>query len=141
MGYKFKILSEQKASELENKIIREGIVQFNKPFLGGKPECYTVLAKDKEDNTIGGAIVYAHPKSVYVDILWVCDNHRGFGIGKSLLNRVETEAKRRNIMQCTLDTFSFQAEAFYLKQGYQQIGIINDYIDGYDRIYLRKLIK
>lgn len=141
MSYRFKVVNEQKVLECENKIIHEGLVQFNKPFLGDKPECFTVLAKDKGDNTIGGAIVYAHPKSVYVDMLWVSENHRGSGIGKSLLAQVEIEARKRNIMQCTLDTYSFQAEKFYLKQGYKKIGIINDYIDGYDRIYLRKIIK
>lgn len=26
----------------------------------------------------------------------------------------------------------------YLKQGYKHIGTIEDYIEGYDRIYLRK---
>ncbi|TIE22137.1 N-acetyltransferase, partial [Legionella pneumophila] len=51
---------------------------------------------------------------------------------------VEAEAVKRGIPASTLDTFSFQAEGFYLKQGYKHLGTIKNYLEGHDRIYLRK---
>ena len=37
-----------------------------------------------------------------------------------------------------LDTFDFQAPGFYLKNGYDQIGEINDFPKGRKRIYFSK---
>tara|TARA_R110000868_G_scaffold400361_1_gene674684 strand:+ start:1194 stop:1301 length:108 start_codon:yes stop_codon:yes gene_type:complete len=33
--------------EIQNKIIREGIISFNEPFLGGSQEQFTVCVNDK----------------------------------------------------------------------------------------------
>ncbi|HAU2049158.1 TPA: GNAT family N-acetyltransferase, partial [Legionella pneumophila] len=76
--------------------------------------------------------------SIYVDVLWVNEKHRGLGIGAELLRSVEAEAIKRGIPASTLDTFSFQAEGFYLKQGYKHLGTIKNYLEGHDRIYFRK---
>ncbi|CZH12578.1 GNAT family N-acetyltransferase [Legionella pneumophila] len=138
MNYQLDLVIDTKLLEQQDKIIRDGIVNFNAPFTGTKPERYSIYAKDSEGNIIGGAIVYAHINSVYVDVLWVSEEYRGLGIGAGLLRSVETEAIKRGIPASTLDTFSFQAEGFYLKQGYQHLGTIKNYLEGHDRIYFRK---
>ena len=138
MTYHYKLITDGKLLEEENKSIRNGIINFNAPYIGSKPDRFSISVRDNNDTVIGGAIVYAHQSSVYVDVLWVDEKHRGKGLGQKLLLTVEEEALKRNIKQSTLDTFSFQAEGFYLKQGYTKIGVINDYIEGFDRIYLRK---
>ncbi len=138
MNYQLELVIDTKLLEQQDKIIRDGIVNYNAPFTGTKPERYSVYVKGKEGNIIGGAIVYAHKSSIYVDVLWVKEEYRGLGIGAELLRSVEAEAIKRGIPASTLDTFSFQAEGFYLKQGYQHIGTIKNYLEGHDRIYFRK---
>ncbi|KTD27189.1 MULTISPECIES: GNAT family N-acetyltransferase [Legionella] len=138
MNYQLELVTNTKLLEQQDKIIRDGIVNFNLPFIGSKPDRYSIYAKDNESNLIGGAIVYAYANSVYVDVLWVKEECRGQGIGAELLRNVEAEAIKRKIPASTLDTFSFQAEDFYLKQGYKHLGIIKNYLKGHDRIYLRK---
>ncbi|MFW2570014.1 GNAT family N-acetyltransferase [Legionella sp. 29fVS95] len=140
MGYQLEIITDTSLMEEQNKVVREGIISFNEPFIGSKPKRFSVYAKDK-NQIIGGAIVYAHTTSIYIDVLWVDNHYRGSGIGTDLLNAVEQEALKRNISESTLDTFSFQAEEFYLKQGYTHLGTIKDYLEGYDRIYLRKKLR
>ena len=125
MGYQLEIITDTSLMEEQNKVVREGIISFNEPFIGSKPKRFSVYAKDK-NQIIGGAIVYAHTTSIYIDVLWVDNNYRGSGIGTDLLNAVEQEALKRNISESTLDTFSFQAEEFYLKQGYTHLGTIKD---------------
>ncbi|HAT9060359.1 TPA: GNAT family N-acetyltransferase [Legionella pneumophila subsp. pneumophila] len=137
INYQLELVIDAKLLEQQDKIIRDGIVNFNAPFTGTKPERYSIYVKDNE-GIIGGAIVYAHKSSIYVDVLWVKEEYRGLGIGAELLRSVETEAIKRGIPASTLDTFSFQAERFYLKQGYQHIGTIKNYLEGHDRIYFRK---
>lgn len=136
MDYDFQIITNGEFLDGANKAIREGIINFNEPYIGSKPEKFSVSVKDQSDSIIGGAIVYTHPSSIYVDVLWIDEKYRGKGLGKDLLLAVEAEAAKRGIGQSTLDTFSFQAEQFYLKLGYEKIGVINDYIEGHDRIYL-----
>ncbi|KTD09357.1 GNAT family N-acetyltransferase [Legionella jamestowniensis] len=138
MNYQFKLVIDTNLLEQQDKIIRDGIINFNAPFTGTKPDRYSVYVKDNVSNIIGGAIVYAHKSSIYVDVLWVNEEYRGLGIGAELLRSVEAEAIKRGISTSTLDTFSFQAEGFYLKQGYQHLGTIKNYLEGHDRIYLRK---
>ena len=138
MSYTLELVTEAKLREQQDKIVRDGIISFNEPYTGSKPETYSIYVKDHSDLIIGGAIVYAHSNSIYVDVLWVNEGHRGKGIGGSLLQRVEAEAIQRGIKASTLDTFSFQAEGFYLKQGYQHLGTIKNYLEGHDRIYFRK---
>lgn len=137
MNYEYELVTDATLIEENNKVLREGIIGFNEPFIGSKPDKFSVYVKYKE-NIVGGAIVYAHRKSVYVDILWVKDKHRGEGIGAKILKEVEKEAHKRGISESTLDTFSFQAEQFYLKQGYKHLGTIKNYIEGHDRIFMRK---
>ncbi|HAU2069964.1 TPA: GNAT family N-acetyltransferase, partial [Legionella pneumophila] len=124
MSYQLELVVDTKLLEQQDKIIRDGIINFNAPFTGTKPERYSIYAKDNESNIIGGAIVFAHTNSIYVDVLWVNEKHRGLGIGAELLRSVEAEAIKRGIPASTLDTFSFQAEGFYLKQGYKHLGTI-----------------
>lgn len=138
MSYQLERVIDPDLLEKQDKVIRHGIINFNEPFTGAKPERYSIYAKNNEDKIIGGCIVYAFPSSIYVDVLWVSEEQRGLGIGAELLLSVESEAINRGIPTSTLDTFSFQAERFYLKQGYEYLGTIKNYIDGHDRIYLRK---
>ncbi|ABQ56126.1 TPA: GNAT family N-acetyltransferase [Legionella pneumophila subsp. pneumophila] len=138
MSYQFELVTDIKTLEEQNKFIRQGILSFNDSFMGGIPEQYSIYLKDESNKIIGGAIVYAYISSIYVDVIWIEENYREKGLGTKLLNQVEAEALKRNIFVSTLDTFSFQAEQFYLKQGYIHLGIIKNYLNGHDRIYLRK---
>ncbi|WP_242602579.1 GNAT family N-acetyltransferase [Legionella moravica] len=124
--------------EKQNRVISEGIRRYNESFAGGQPQRFSIYAKNENNEIVAGATVYSFPTSVYVDVLWVDERHRGAGLGSMLLKQVEIEAVKNNIYESTLDTFSFQAEQFYIKQGYKPIGTIKNYLNGHDRIFLRK---
>ncbi|HAT5918573.1 TPA: GNAT family N-acetyltransferase [Legionella pneumophila] len=141
MNYQLELVVDPKLLEQQDKIIRDGIINFNAPYTGAKPERYSIYVKDNDGHIIGGSIVYVHKNSIYVDVLWVSEEYRGMGIGAELLRSIEAEAIKRGISESTLDTFSFQAEGFYLKQGYKHLGTIKNYLVGHDRIFLRKKLK
>jgi GNAT superfamily N-acetyltransferase len=138
MNYHIELATDPQVREEQDRFIRDGIIKFNARFGVSKREHYSIYVKDNASKIIGGAIVYAHTSSIYIDILWVSEEYRGCGIGSELLLRVEAEAIKRGIKASTLDTFSFQAENFYLKQGYEHLGTIKNYVEGHDRIYFRK---
>lgn len=73
-----------------------------------------------------------------INILWVKEEYRTKGLGSTLLKHMETVAVENGATIAVLDTFDFQAEGFYLKNGYKIIGEIKDYPKNYRRIYLTK---
>jgi hypothetical protein len=40
-----------------------------------------------------------------------------------------------------VDTWDFQAEEFYLKNGYERIGELKNYWHGHSKIFLRKKLR
>ena len=72
--------------------------------------------------------------------IWVSSELRGQGIGKSLVEAAEEEAKKRDCGYSSLDTFTFQTPEFYVRLGYQSCGQIEDFPKGENRIfYFKKL--
>ena len=77
---------------------------------------------------------------LYVDVLVVEENHRGGQLGSLLLSKVEAEAKAIGASLSHLDTFDFQAKDFYLKQGYEIFGVLEDCPPGHKRYYMKKVL-
>lgn len=75
---------------------------------------------------------------VYVDILWVDEPYRKQGLGSRLLREVEAAARQKSCTLIHLDTFDFQAKDFYLRQGYELFGVLEDCPPGHCRYYLKK---
>ena len=132
------------SSEMQERLVTESLRDFNcKNFGLSHEESYIPLnyhLSDSEDEIIAGvnAILIAK-SSVYVDILWVDEKHRGFDYGTLLLKHVETQAKNLGAMMIHLDTYDFQAKGFYLKCGYEEYALLEDSPStGHKRFYLKK---
>ena len=77
---------------------------------------------------------------LYIDILFVDQDHRKKGYGTILLNKVKNEAMKHGCYLMHLDTFDFQAKDFYLKQGFEIFGILPNCPKNHTRYYLKKEI-
>ncbi|NDV00930.1 GNAT family N-acetyltransferase [Pseudoroseicyclus tamaricis] len=75
---------------------------------------------------------------VFVKLLAVADGRRGQGVGTKLLAAVEEEARTRGLTGIWLDTFAFQAPAFYRREGFEEIGSIPEYFAGQSRHFFQK---
>jgi GNAT superfamily N-acetyltransferase len=75
---------------------------------------------------------------LHMDTLYVPDALRRSGIGSKLVRMAEEEALRRGCRGAWLDTFSFQARAFYEHLGYRVFGTIEDQPPGHARHFLQK---
>ena len=95
-----------------------------------------------EGELLGGVIASRKGNWVCIDYLWVEERQRGTGLGSLLLRTTEQQAMQRGCQQALVDTFSFQALPFYLKQGYQQQMSLPDFpLAGMQRHYLTKALK
>jgi GNAT superfamily N-acetyltransferase len=77
---------------------------------------------------------------VFIELLFVEKSHRHRKLGTLLLNKVESEAKAFGASLIHLDTFDFQAKDFYLKQGYEVYGALEDCPPGHKRYHLKKIL-
>lgn len=125
--------------------MNDRIIDFNAsmvPFTQSEP--FTAMAygfKNNGGEVLGGiaATLYCW-RCLYIDVLWVNKKHQRKGYGSNLLQTVEDEARRMGCALAHLDTFDFQAKAFYLKRGYELFGELNDCPPGHKRLFFKKSI-
>ena len=128
-------------TENEIQYVRQSLCQFNTEIVGDDghtPLC--IVEYDGSGRIIGGLLGGTYWGWMYVDILWVQEDHRKQGLGSRLLREAEAEAKRRGCHHVHLDTMSWQAPAFYRKHGYEVIGILPDIPSGSQKYLLMKAL-
>ena len=97
--------------------------------------------KDTNDCIVGGIVGNTNtPHIAYIDHLWVDDAHRGALLGSRLLQAFENRARTLCCEQVCVDTFDYQAPAFYEKNNYQLYQTIFDELQRYKRLYYSKII-
>lgn len=97
---------------------------------------------DENSTIIAGCIAKMYCWNiVYVDILWVDEQYRKHGLGTKLLNEIEKIAIEEKCKLIHLDTFDFQAKDFYIKQGYEVFGVLEDCPENHCRYYLKKKLQ
>ena len=131
-----KKVAEDKEHLLDN------IVEFNAeqvPFL--QKERFIDLSysiKTEQNLLIGGirAFLYCW-KCLYIDVLWIDGKYRHLGYGSMLIKKAEEDAIKQGCHLSHLDTFDFQAKEFYLKQGYDVFGELDNCPKGHKRFYFQ----
>lgn len=120
-------------------IIGQGISNYNKQQAGadnGQNLCFVLQSPDQE--IVGGVIGATYWNWLYIDLMWIKEEHRRCGYGRRLLTLAEDEARKRGAKQAYLDTFSFQAPDFYKKHGYEVFGELQDFPTGHQRYFMTK---
>ncbi|MEW2066106.1 GNAT family N-acetyltransferase [Streptomyces sp. NPDC007346] len=98
-----------------------------------------VWALDEQGAVAGGLTGRTWAYWLHVDLLWVDARHRGRGLGSRLLAEAERVARaERACTRSRLETWDFQAPDFYRKQGYEEIGRVEDYPPGVTEFILVK---
>ena len=124
------------------KTVVDGLNSFNLNKVSAQSPEWTPLEftiTDHDGKIIGGILGgIGYWNGLEIKILWVSESHRNRGYGTQLLQHMEQEAKAKGAVISMLDTFDFQAEGCYLKNGYKPIGEIDDFPKGHRRVYFSK---
>lgn len=99
-----------------------------------------VFAKDEDGKVIGGLSGYTLWNWLKIEILAVSPDIRTKGLGRSLIEQAENEARSRGCQFSFLDTFSFQARPFYERLGYKLYGELPDFPTGHFRYFMTKTL-
>ena len=125
--------------ENSQREIFEGLLSYNLGHLEDKnPKDLGIYLKDETGKIIAGLIGNTHGNWLTVKFLWVSDDLRGNNIGSEILQQAEKTAKERGCKYAFLDTFSFQAPAFYQKHGYHDAFVLEEYPVAGQRYYFTK---
>ena len=104
-----------------------------------KPEKIALLVRDEDSNeVIGGLYGEIFYRWLFIELLAIPEQTRGQGTGSRLMDMAEALAREKGCVGIWLDTFDFQAPAFYQKHGFSEFGHLDDFPPGRTRFFLQK---
>lgn len=107
-------------TEQEINVLVTPLREFNHSKVGeGKRAEFVNYILDDSHKILGGIYGWISWGWLYIDVLWVSEENRKEKLGTKLLKYAEEFAIRKNIKYSRLNTASFQALDFYLKNGYE----------------------
>ena len=101
-------------------------------------EPLNLYVEDEHGQLLAGLVAETFGNWLEIEYLFVKEGLRGQGIGSQLLQQAESEAKKRNCRFAFVNTYQFQAPAFYQKYGYQEVFTMKDYPYTGQRHYYQK---
>lgn len=125
----------------DEQTVRSGLLAYNLARIEDKNSLdLGIFLRDKAGDLQAGLIGDTHGNWLFVKYLWVSEELRGQGIGRQMLLQAESTAKERGCKYAFLDTFDFQAPAFYQKYGYEQVFVLDEYpLTGRRHYFTKKL--
>lgn len=133
-------------SREEGEVVINGINTYNdsktERILSVVHEDVRLVAKNEKDEIIGGIFgSVGYYAGFNISTLWVREDARDKKVGSKLLIKAEEKAKKIGAKLAILDTFSFQAKDFYIKNGYEVFGEIKDFPKvNQEFIFLKKIL-
>lgn len=101
-------------------------------------EPLNLYVEDEHGQLLAGLVAETFGNWLEIEYLFVKEDLRGQGIGSQLLQQAESEAKKRNCRFAFVNTYQFQAPAFYQKYGYKEVFTMKDYPYTGQRHYYQK---
>ena len=101
-------------------------------------KCFVIRVHDRAGTVVGGAILYTYWGWLEISLLALEERARGQGLGRRLMALIEDLAREQGCTRIRTESFEQEAFGFYQKLGYQVVGRLEDYPEGYSYYWLRK---
>jgi GNAT superfamily N-acetyltransferase len=119
--------------------LEDRIYEFNSGVTGiADGEWLAIFVRNDAGRIIGGIAGATWGGTCEIRQFWVEESERGRGLGTRLLAAAEREARRRGCGQIVLQTFTFQAPAFYARHGFTTVAEMAGYSRGHRNLLMRK---
>jgi GNAT superfamily N-acetyltransferase len=127
MHHQLSVTLESESDAAEATSVGQSLARFNTTSVG-PDHCVplNVFARSHEGEIFPALLGETDGNWLHVRILLVHAAHRNMGLGRRLVQEAEKEAQRRGCYSANLDAHDFQAEDFYLKNGYEVFGVLED---------------
>lgn len=129
----------------DRQVIHQGLSRFNAEASGRGRQApiYVdlVLRDEATGKALGGLTGYVSADWLFVELLFVPEELRGKGWGRTLIAEAEKRARDMHLYGIWLDTFEFQARGFYEKCGFEVFGTVPEHPRGFSRFFMRKVLQ
>ena len=123
----------------KSQVIGDLIRSYNRSKReAAESEPLNLYIEDEQGELMAGLVAETFGNWLEIEYLFVKEGLRGQGIGSQLLQQAESEAKKRNCRFAFVNTYQFQAPAFYQKYGYKEVFTMKDYPYTGQRHYYQK---
>lgn len=123
----------------KSQVIGDLIRSYNRSKReAAESEPLNLYVEDDSGELMAGLVAETFGNWLEIEYLFVKEDLRGQGIGSKLLQQAESEAKKRNCRSVFVNTYQFQAPAFYKKHGYKEVFTLKDYPYTGQRHYYQK---
>ena len=123
----------------KSQIIGDLIRSYNRSKReAAESEPLNIYVEDDSGELMAGLVGETFGNWLEIEYLFVKEDIRGQGIGSQLLQQAESEAKKRICRFAFVNTYQFQAPAFYQKYGYKEVFTLKDYPYTGQRHYYQK---
>ena len=123
----------------KSQVIGDLIRSYNRSKReAAESEPLNLYVEDDSGELMAGLVAETFGNWLEIEYLFVKEDLRGQGIGSKLLQQAESEAKKRNCRYVFVNTYQFQAPAFYQKRGYKEVFTLKDYPYTGQRHYYQK---
>lgn len=123
----------------KSQVIGDLIRSYNRSKReAAESEPLNLYVEDDSGELMAGLVAETFGNWLEIEYLFVKEDLRGQGIGSKLLQQAESEAKKRNCRYVFVNTYQFQAPAFYQKHGYKEVFTLKDYPYTGQRHYYQK---
>lgn len=123
----------------KSQVIGDLIRSYNRSKReAAESEPLNLYVEDDNGELMAGLVAETFGNWLEIEYLFVKEDLRGQGIGSKLLQQAESEAKKRNCRYVFVNTYQFQAPAFYQKHGYKEVFTLKDYPYTGQRHYYQK---
>ena len=123
----------------KSQIIGDLIRSYNRSKReAAESEPLNIYVEDDSGELMAGLVAETFGNWLEIEYLFVKEDLRAQGIGSQLLKQAESEAKKRNCRFAFVNTYQFQAPAFYQRHGYKEVFTLKDYPYTGQRHYYQK---
>lgn len=135
-----KLSKPSKPNNLDFEFLKQGLDGYNELFTGEvHSETIASFVRDEQDSVVGGILGEINWDWMYIKGLWIDEKIRNDNWGSRLLQNLEKYAKSKDVFGIRLETTTFQALDFYLKNGYSVFAELPNMPKGHTSYFLKKI--
>jgi GNAT superfamily N-acetyltransferase len=133
------VITKSSPSSDELKFLEDRLYEHNRAQTGQDDgQLFAFFVRNDQQEIVAGLSGWTWAQACEIQTLWVHPAWRGQGYGQSLLFAAEQEARGRGCQVILIQSYSFQAPAFYKKFGYQLAWQLDDFPPGHQHCFLVK---